>query len=558
MVTTIKRTNNGIASFGIWVVAAITLSMFFWVPLVDAFNVSKFALLAVVSLATIPYLVSNAHRTLKGNPLTYGAFFFFLIALVINVFTATNPRLALFGSPSRFAGALMYVSLLIICIVSFQKFQESSFLILVWGLFLLGLLESGYGWLQVFEKDPITWNNPYGLIIGTVGNADFAGALIGICGVATLWLIVFGGLTILTRVSLSLVVVSEVILISKANIRQSLVIFLLGMVMFTLWKLRSSRPSLFLPGLFSGFLGFGLIALGAFQIGPLTSLVYKPSVSMRGDYWRAAVRMFKDEPLTGIGLGSFGDLFPLYRDSIQVARRGPNYVADAAHSVFLDYMSMGGILLLLPYLTLVALGFWKLFSNFSSRTEQSQNIRVGLSALWLAYLAQSAISLDQIGLAIWGWVFMGCAMALGKVEDNSKSMKLNRNLKVRLLTPIFAILGALILSPTWQADIYLKRAMIIGTSNTSPTAASARLEFLKTATSKDPKNPWYYQNAALLLLQSGQIEGIDYAKKALSLNSNDVLSAKLLAMSTRQVGDIASSDKYVALVNKLDPLANFR
>jgi hypothetical protein len=212
----------------------------------------------------------------------------------------------------------------------------------------------------------------------------------------------------------------------------------------------------------------------------------------------------------------------------------------------------------LPYLILVALGFWKLFSNFSSRTEQSQNIRVGLSALWLAYLAQSAISLDQIGLAIWGWVFMGCAMALGKVEDNSKSMKLNRNLKVRLLTPIFAILGTLIISPTWQADIYLKRAMIIGTSNTSPTAASARLEFLKTATSKDPKNPWYYQNAALLLLQSGQIEGIDYAKKALSLNPNDLLSAKLLAMSTRQVGDIASSDKYVALVNKLDPLANFR
>jgi hypothetical protein len=477
---------------------------------------------------------------------------------VINVFTATNPRLALFGSPSRFAGALMYVSLLLICIVSFQKFQESSFLILIWGLFLLGLLESGYGWLQVFEKDPISWNNPYGLIIGTVGNADFAGALIGICGVATLWLIIFGRLTALMRVFLSLVVVSEVILVSKANIRQSLVIFLLGIVIFTLWKLRSSRSSLFLPGLFSGFLGFGLIALGAFQIGPLTSVVYKLSVSMRGDYWRAAVRMFKDEPLTGIGLGSFGDLFPLYRDSIQVARRGPNYVADAAHSVFLDYMSMGGILLLLPYLTLVALGFWKLFSNFSSRTEQSQNIRVGLSVLWLAYLAQSAISLDQIGLAIWGWVFMGCAMALGKVEDNSKSMKLNRNFKVRLLTPIFAILGILIISPTWQADIYLKRAMIIGTSNTSPTAASARLEFLKTATGKDPKNPWYYQNAALLLLQSGQIEGINYAKKALSLNPNDVLSAKLLAMSTRQVGDIASSDKYVALVNKLDPLANFR
>jgi hypothetical protein len=36
--------------------------------------------------------------------------------------------------------------------------------------------------------------------------------------------------------------------------------------------------------------------VGMLQIGPLEKFLYKPSVSVRGYYWRAGLEMFKDYP----------------------------------------------------------------------------------------------------------------------------------------------------------------------------------------------------------------------------------------------------------------------
>jgi hypothetical protein len=53
------------------------------------------------------------------------------------------------------------------------------------------------------------------------------------------------------------------------------------------------------------------------------------------------------------------------------------------------------------------------------------------------------------------------------------------------------------------------------------------------------------------------VEGIDFAKQALDLNPKDLLSAKLLAIAFNQLGDLAESNNYVKIVNKLDPGGDF-
>jgi O-antigen ligase len=53
----------------------------------------------------------------------------------------------------------------------------------------------------------------------------------------------------------------------------------------------------------SGFSVAGFMAvLGTLQIGPLTSLMYKGSVSERGDMWRTALAMIKENLLFGVGI----------------------------------------------------------------------------------------------------------------------------------------------------------------------------------------------------------------------------------------------------------------
>jgi O-antigen ligase len=62
--------------------------------------------------------------------------------------------------------------------------------------------------------------------------------------------------------------------------------------------MRSRKLSLFVVGF--SVAGAILAILGMLQKGPLVSLLYKDSVSVRGYYWRAGIEMFKDSPLTGV------------------------------------------------------------------------------------------------------------------------------------------------------------------------------------------------------------------------------------------------------------------
>jgi O-antigen ligase len=64
--------------------------------------------------------------------------------------------------------------------------------------------------------------------------------------------------------------------------------------------------SAFLIGIFSIF--------GMLQKGPLQSLLYKDSVSVRGYYWRAGIEMFRDNFLFGIGQDRYGAFFKAYRE----------------------------------------------------------------------------------------------------------------------------------------------------------------------------------------------------------------------------------------------------
>jgi hypothetical protein len=72
----------------------------------------------------------------------------------------------------------------------------------------------------------------------------------------------------------------------------------------------------------------------------------------------------------------------------------------------LDFSSNGGFPLVIIYLALMvlvaisALRLLKRSSGFDPAV-------AGLIAVWIAYQAQSIISLNQLGLAVWGWIISG-------------------------------------------------------------------------------------------------------------------------------------------------------
>ena len=152
-------------------------------------------------------------------------------------------------------------------------------------------------------------------------------------------------------------------------------------------------------------------------MGPLTRYFYKVSVTYRGDYWRAAVRMFIHHLIFGVGLDRYGANFTQYRDVTQTLRRGPAVLADAAHSAPLQIAAIGGAFVLIGFLVLFAFTLWRGVIALQ-KTHGSEKILVAvISRAWITYQAQSFISLDNIGIVIWGYILSGGLIGLSIVAD---------------------------------------------------------------------------------------------------------------------------------------------
>jgi O-antigen ligase len=160
--------------------------------------------------------------------------------------------------------------------------------------------------------------------------------------------------------------------------------------------------------------------LGMLQKGPLASIIYKTSVSLRGEYWAAGINMGLNNPFTGVGLDSYGNWYRLYRRASAMILPGPTVVSDSAHNVFIDFFAGGGFPLLIAYLAiqiLVGIAIWRILKNLKTFSVTP----IALIAAWLGYTSQSVISINQIGLAIWGWVLGGAIIGYSKLSDQSNA-----------------------------------------------------------------------------------------------------------------------------------------
>ena len=206
--------------------------------------------------------------------------------------------------------------------------------------------------------------------------------------------------------------------------------------------------------------------MGALQKGPLSSLIYKRSVSLRGSYWQTAIDMGLDHPFTGVGMDSFGTYYRKYRSlNAATVMPGPDTITNAAHNVFLDFFAYGGFPLLMAYLAIIFFAGRAIF-RITLRNRSYDPIFVTLAVIWICYQVQSIISINQIGLAIWGWLLSGLLVSYEivtrKTEQDkptphsvSKKKQKVRNepvVPVGLIASIGMAVGFILAIPPFTAD----------------------------------------------------------------------------------------------------------
>lgn len=534
-----------------WTALLATLVVLPWVS-DDPINVPKLAVISIGGFMALGILVANRAELMKRQyrlVLIFGAAFFVDLVLVL-VISGTNFNQEFFGTAGRATGFVAYASLASLLIVAAVSATAAVLHKFVWYLMISGLASIVYGALQALKRDPILWTNQYSPVIGFLGNPNFQSSFVGLSGVMAFSLLIGKNLKILLRMSYLIYIIVAAFVIKETASQQGFLVLLGGIaVICFIWVTQSKFKVVTVPSFFFGLVGVVLIILGSFNKGVLASVLYKDSVTYRGDYWRAGWKMTTENPFFGVGLDSYGDWYRRSRTIEATLRRGPEVVSNAAHNVLLDLSSNGGIPLLTIYLLmmfLVALSAVRVIK----RNKAFDPVFSGLVAVWIAFQAQSIISLNQLGLAVWGWVISGLIIGYEintrEVEVGQKSIQKGKNTsatvgqKVLPATTIGIfvglLLGATMGVPSLYANLKQKSALESGvqitiqnTVNVWPRDAIRSVQialFLEN----------YKLNAeALKILQASKLEYPDSYDVWRALASNPSISPEELIEALAQM-----------------------
>jgi hypothetical protein len=162
------------------------------------------------------------------------------------------------------------------------------------------------------------------------------------------------------------------------------------------------------------------VALATFNIGPLAEKLYQSTLKNRLDYWNAAISMFKEHPVLGVGIDRFGEYYRQYAVQNQVV---PGQVTDNAHSVYFQLLATGGLITFLPYILLVIFITVRGIVGLLELSGRNKVRLGGVFGLWISGALINLVTIDNLGVGVWNWIAGGLVLALsGQIRnETSKS-----------------------------------------------------------------------------------------------------------------------------------------
>ena len=527
----------------------------------DPVNVTKFLSIGVLSgavLGVILYLKLN--RSLQITPPLLLVTSSFLLFSTISIFRSASPMSQnLYGSYGRNNGFLTYLFLVIIIIGASLLRERKSFSRIINGLIFAGIINMVYCLWVIAFGDFVSWTNPYGNILGTFGNPNFIGSFLGIFFSVVLAYGISGSSPKWLKILLIPILTLIAFVIVDSNAIQGRVVAALGTGLVIFFYIRSKFNLVFqsVYSLFAIVLGLLGIA-GALQRGPFVEYIYKTSVSLRGQYWLAGWNTGERNPFFGSGMDSFGDWYRRSRDIRAIELPGVNTVVNTAHNVPLDMFAFGGWPLFISYLGIMFLGALSVI-KIMLRSRSYDFIAVSLIVAWIGYQVQSIISINQIGLAIWGWILTGALIGyeISTREKNSvdssfpgsgksKGKRIeNDEGQLVLFASALSLVGLLVALPPLTADIKWRSAQTAPSVET--VEASMKSNYF------NPQNSMKYATNIQILEQSNFPDlARKYALEATQWNAEAYDLWRILYL----IKNSSPEEKALALENmkRLDPL----
>ena len=536
-----KNMKPDINSGSVWalIFGLTSITLYFKQDFEDPFNTPKLVLLLITAGWLSGHVINFyiKHR-IKVNSLEFGILAVCSIFVLFQTISLMNTKVfftGLIGETQRRNGFLGYFALIVILLFTSIRFNFFYAQRLINSSIFIGLVLSSYGLLQISGRDFVKWNNPYNSMISTLGNPNFASALLAVVTIISTLSLFIKSIQKIYKLVAMIVIFASVISIFKSNSRQGLLVIVIGLLFyFSVYSFFNFRR---IRGLFI-FLtisSFGLLIAGMLQVGPLTSYLYKSSVSVRGYYWKAAYEMFKAKPLTGVGLDSYGSYFKQFREVGYPLNYGFEITSSNAHNVYLQLISTGGLFVGLSYLVILLFVFIIGMLNVKSRNGDEQKIALLLLSAWIGFQAQSLVSIDNIGISIWGWVLGGSIIGLRvntpkieKIAPVTKSLSVRTN-SINLFQPIISVI---VLTPIlfisvnlWNAETDMRLVRQYANSDISDKNILV-YKYAQKLLSNQFADPNYKFQASLHMVDSGYLN--ESYRQVMVLHKNDPRNLDIL------------------------------
>ncbi len=298
-----------------------------------------------------------------------------------------------------------------------------------------------------------------------------------------------------------------------------------------------------------------VIALGGIFLWCVHGKDVLASLKERHLIGQVVLKMIKDSPLKGRGIGTFALFAPLYKEGLF---HHEQFIRHAWNEFLELWAELGilGMIAFITILTLASLSTLKLiFRNNQDRDERIIGIS-GLSSLWAGIVLNlGEVNLRIVYLGIYFWLSLAI---LAKIRElNLKNPIFQIRLSpfgkgVGFVTVIALFLFSLkyAFTPLIMYKAYENRPL----SSTGEEDFDQALEHFEKAIQDDPQSISAYNNLGNVYLYLGDIDkAIEYYRKAIDMNSRYVSAHYNLGYVYYLQGRILEAYKQFELCLKLNP-----
>ena len=560
-----KKVQSFILFGGVFTTLAI------WTKLEDPINLPKMFVLvlsaAVVLGLALPAFLSARKFSTPIQRISLGLLGVLALGLLVATVATDVKYTAIFGEFHRNNGFLSYLAMIILMASATLVFNLKSVNRYFTFLAIAGLVLSFYGIIQGLGADPVGWKIDYNPFITTLGNPNFTSGFLGLAGIAILYL-ALDAKDPKYQVIYAVGLLANLYILWRSGSIQGVFGFAIGAAVIVLVKIwlinrRYGQLSLLVAAALAT-----PVALAVLNIGPLASRLYQGTLKNRFDYWNAAIGMFKDHPISGVGIDRFGEYYREYAVQNQVVQ---GQMTDNAHSIYLQLLATGGLILFIPYILLVLfVTFIGLKSLIKSQGDNKFQIGA-IFGIWLATVTINIVTIDNLGVGVWFWITGGVLLAVSADQVQSSDLEQGHREKVNkgkstksansesafpvtyVASFILVILALVMVVPALGKSSALYNFKNNASSYTTDTDVPALVSESKSASNN---SQYLIQLANLALIQNAVNEAFVMIDQINKIDSRSYYGNYFAAFALEALNKRSDAIKYRERLKELDPWNN--